>query len=42
LGSAAVVGGGVLYYLGWHRDAQPSVSFAPLPGGVAMVTSCSF
>ena len=41
LGGAAIVGGGVLYYLGWNKS-NSSVALAPLPGGTAMVVTCRF
>jgi tetratricopeptide (TPR) repeat protein len=41
LGGAAIVGGGVLYYLGWNKN-NSSVALAPLPGGTAMVVTCRF
>ena len=41
LGGAAIVGGGVLYYLGWNKS-NSSVAVAPLPGGTAMVVTCRF
>jgi tetratricopeptide (TPR) repeat protein len=41
LGGAAVVTGGILYYMG-YRDARVAVAPAPLPGGLALSACARF
>jgi hypothetical protein len=41
-GSAALIGGGVLYWLGWRQTSRAQVAIAPLGGTTAMVVTCAF